>query len=371
MKNEYFSRSAPVSEQAAAWFLAFESGDIDEDGHRQFVDWLKSAPVNIQEFLAIATLHLEVSQSPRLAATIDELVSEARANVVVLDEAVHDAEPAADGKTTPRRFLWAVAASVVLGIAATLAFVLTPGSQGQVFRTARGEQRSIALEDGSLVVLNTLSEIRVDYTSSRRAAVLVTGEALFDVEEDLNRPFTVEAGSLLITVTGTRFNVYRQEVQTVLTVVEGEVEAAPTESAVIMASDPAPADEAPSSPLAEDPVESAPTAVVVAAGEQVTMASDGAVIRETEVNVERATAWTQRRLIFDNEPLELVSQEFNRYNSRHLIIENPELASRRVTGVINAHDGEALVAFLEGQPGIRVRHEPDAIRVSSASHVVP
>jgi len=365
MKNELFSRTAPVSEQAAAWFFAFESGEVDETGRRRFVDWLKSAPIHIQEFLSISALHLEVLQSPRLAATIDELVSEVRANVVVLDEAAIDAEPAA-GKSTPRRALWAVAAIVVLALAATLSFVLAPGSADQVFQTARGEQRSIALDDGSVIVLNTLSEIRIEYTSSSRRTVLVSGEALFDVEEDPDRPFTVDAGPLAITVTGTRFNVYRQEIRTVLTVVEGEVEAAPVDPS----GNPTLPETTSNRPSPEENNVALSEPVIVTAGERLAATTGGDLVRDVNANLERATAWTQRRLVFDNETLDRVSEEFNRYNHRHLVIEDSSLAGRRITGVFNAHDTDALVAFLEGQPGIRVHREPDAIRVAGAQVIV-
>jgi transmembrane sensor len=377
MKNDLYSRSAPVSEQAAAWFLAFSSGEVDEAGRRRFVKWLKSAPANIQEFLAIAALDLEVSRSPRLDATIDELIADARANVVVLDEAAATAEAAvgpepAAGRQMTRQARWAIAATVLLGLAVTLWFVLAPGSYDHEYRTARGEQRSITLEDGSLVVLNTLSEIRVEYTGSSRRTVLVAGEALFDVEKDPDRPFTVEAGPLAIRVTGTRFNIYRQDARTVLTVMEGEVEAgtAAMPGVHATAAAPADADREPPATVAE-PVSAAPETVTVTAGEQVAVAADGSIARDADPNLDRATAWTQRRLVFDNETLARVSEEFNRYNQRPVVIEDPTCANRRITGVFNTTDSRTLVAFLEGQPGIRVRREQDAIRVSGTPGVAP
>jgi ferric-dicitrate binding protein FerR (iron transport regulator) len=59
-----------------------------------------------------------------------------------------------------------------------------------------------------------------------------------------------------------------------------------------------------------------------------------------------------------------VSEEFNRYNRLPVIIEDPSCAERRITGVFNATDTRTLVAFLERQPGIAVRRDPDAIRVT-------
>jgi len=264
-----------------------------------------------------------------------------------------------------------MAASVVLGLAAGSVFLLMPGSGEQTFRTARGEQRSIVLEDGSLVVLNTLSEIRIDLTSSSRRAVLTAGEALFDVAKDPDRPFTVDAGPLAIRVTGTRFNVYRQQARTVLTVVEGKVEVTPAETSRVLPGERAIAYDDERHPAAEALGQPATPTVTVTAGERVAVDVDGGMDRDVPVNLERATAWTQRRLIFDNESLARVSEEFNRYNRLPVIIEDSSCAGRRITGVFNATDTRTLVAFLERQQGITVRRDPDAIRVTGTPGDAP
>lgn len=62
------------------------------------------------------------------------------------------------------------------------------------------------LPDGSIVWLNSASEIKYDPLFEERAVVLIKGEAFFDVEKDPQKPFTVVANSSKTTVLGTRFN---------------------------------------------------------------------------------------------------------------------------------------------------------------------
>ena len=109
---------------------------------------------------------------------------------------------------------------VILG-AAWGAYQLFPG--GQRFDTAAGEQRVIALEDGSRLNLNTETAIRVDFSSSARHLVLKGGEAFFSVARDKARPFIVSADGVVVTATGTKFDVTLRDRRTVVTLVEGRV----------------------------------------------------------------------------------------------------------------------------------------------------
>jgi ferric-dicitrate binding protein FerR (iron transport regulator) len=71
-----------------------------------------------------------------------------------------------------------------------------------------GQKSTIKLPDGSTVWLNAGSVIsypKIFDSNERR--IILTGEAFFDVQKDVQRPFIVEAGNLNISVLGTQFNV--------------------------------------------------------------------------------------------------------------------------------------------------------------------
>ncbi len=104
----------------------------------------------------------------------------------------------------------------------------------------------------------------------------------------------------------------------------------------------------------------------LAAGEQL-MVKPQAALKASKVDVASVTAWTQYRLVFKSSPLPDVVEEFNRYNTRPLVIRSDSLADFRISGVYTSTDPALLVRFLGEQPGIRVRETGDAIVISAAS----
>lgn len=70
-----------------------------------------------------------------------------------------------------------------------------------------GRQVRHALPDGSSLLLDALSSAELAYFATRRTVQLAQGAAFFAVARDEDRPFTVQAAGLRVTVLGTRFGV--------------------------------------------------------------------------------------------------------------------------------------------------------------------
>jgi len=77
-----------------------------------------------------------------------------------------------------------------------------------------------------------------------------------------------------------------------------------------------------------------------------------------------ATAWTQRKLVFDMTPLAEVVQEFNRYNTRKLVVSDAALVEFHVTGIFSSADPTSLLQFLQAQGDIDVVEAGGEIRIS-------
>jgi transmembrane sensor len=339
MKRYRRNNSDSVPEQAAEWLLELAEPPNGMDSRRQFMNWLKKSPQHIEEFLAVASLQQEVAeQTSAVADILADLKSMADRPAVPLFGTPAVASTAV--KKVHRRgrhyLLWASAASLAL-----IAFILLqlPDVEPPVVShtTELGEQRSIVLDDGSIVTLNTLSEAAVRFDTSTRQVTLVSGEALFDVVSDPGRPFVVETGTISLNVLGTKFSVYRRNDSTRVAVVEGSVRAVSRQT--------------PDEPI------------VVRAGEGAVATAQGISLADPRFDVGKAIAWTERRLVFDGAPLAEVVREFNRYNRKPLIVEDGTLANRAITTVVNAHDVSALVGFLELEPDVEVEYADDSIRI--------
>ena len=339
MKRQRRVSTPSIPEQAAGWLLKLGEPTPTGDGHQQFMSWLKRSPQHVEEFLAIATLRQEVAeQSSSLEELISELKAERERPAVPLFSKLEAAYELPQ-QVTPRRrhyLPWASAAALALVALFVTQFRITE-SPLVSHRTELGEQRSIVLGDGSIVTLNTLSEATVRFDRSSRKVTLTAGEALFDVARDPERPFIVETGSLSLSVIGTKFSVYRKKRSTRVAVVDGVVSAVSSR--------------APDQPL------------IVRAGEGAIATAQGLSLTDERFDVQRAIAWTERRLIFDGAPLAEVVAEFNRYNRTPLIVEDVALANRAITTVFNANDVSALIAFLELEPDVYVQYGDDAIRI--------
>jgi transmembrane sensor len=232
-----------------------------------------------------------------------------------------------------RKFHYAVAAAftaVLIGAGAWLA-----GSQtaGHIYTTQVGGFTRVTLEDGTIISLNTDSEVRVRYSSRSRGIELLRGEALFDVRHDKRRPFDVTAGNTVIRAVGTSFSVrLRSEDAVDVMVAEGRV--------------------------AIDP----PTGSTLAAGHVAFVRRGAVAIRQLESDdITRKLAWREGLLRFNGEPLSEAVAEFNRYNRVKLAIADPTTAITRVGGTFKATNLDGFVGALAKTFQVRAqRYEPSS-----------
>jgi transmembrane sensor len=371
MERPKVKLNTQIYDEASAWFVECRSGDLDESGRREFDTWLRKSPEHVSAYLEVAAIWSEGPDlDPSRKWDADSLIAAAQKdpeNVVSLQPGaavpeLRDSVPSLRSTAgiqrsrAPRRRLFALAASVSgIGVLGGLwAWVaLTSG----VYSTAVGEQRSIELADGSTVSMNSKSKIRVRYSKGEREVDLLEGQALFHVAKDHARPFIVSASGTRVRAVGTQFDVYEKHEGTTVTVVEGEVAVLSPVTAQLPAA-------SPGSPVPEAPERNPPLAtIMVAAGEQVTVTPKLAKKSE-HANVAAATAWTERRIVFESATLSEVAEEFNRYNQRQLRIEGPGLDDFHISGVFSSTDPDSLIRFLRSRPGIKVTEEGSVIRIA-------
>lgn len=329
--------------EASAWFIEFRAGDVDGDERVRFIEWLRRSPEHIHAYLEISGVWADLpTADPKGKIDITALIERARAapDVIALPSDPPRSGPAPSAAKPPAawrsRRAFALAAVVLLAVA-TAIFLDRDRFTG-VYATGIGEQRTVQLLDGSTVELNARSTIQVRLTAEQRAVTLLEGQALFRVAKDKQRPFVVRAGDAQVRAVGTAFDVYKKQAATVVTVVEGRVET-------------------------YDDLDSPGTAaVVLSAGEQLTVVPH-VVTKPTRTDTAVATAWLQKRLIFEETPLSDVAEEFNRYNRRPLTIDGGELGSLKISGVYSSTDPASLINFLRSQNSIQVVETEKQVRV--------
>ena len=363
-----------ISAEAADWFVRLNEGQVSPATREAFTQWTLRSPQHIEEFLAITRTWGDVSHANADDLGKESLIRAAReepdrANVIHLatgarreshEQPVLAAELRESGRPRTRYALRAAAAAMVLVVLGLVwigaAHVLGPPS----FRTAVGEQRTITLEDGSIVYLNTNSKVAVAFAENERRIILERGEARFDVAKNPARPFVVATSQATVRALGTVFNVQVAPTSTAVAVLEGRVE-------VVSRDAPAEALE-PSAKLESElngdaqALESSihqPARIQLAAGEQVAVTPKGEILANAGPPLERVRAWTERRLIFREERLSDVIAEFNRYHKQQLRIAGPALAEHRISGTFAVQDVASLLQFLERYEQVEIEDTRD------------
>lgn len=335
-----------ITAEAVDWFLQFQETAVNEPDREGFSEWLLRSPAHVEEYLQVSSSWYLVNAGTDGAAEADALVSAAKAhhendNVVSLpSRSARGAPPASveTGQAHSRGTWWmAMAATLVSG---ALGVTYLKWQSPMIFETAVGKQDSFKLQDGSVIFLNTNSRARVTWSAGERHVELDRGEARFAVAKDPGHPFTVTTATASVRVVGTVFNVRAESRSTQVAVLEGQVE-------VTVASASDSGDETPSSTTEGPGTAHSPTIerVRLAAGERAAVTQRGIQTNEGPP-IESVAAWTQRRLVFRDQPLGRVINEFNRYRMHPLVLDDPALAALRINGVFDPSDPDSLLAYL-------------------------
>lgn len=327
------SNDASIQEHAAQWLLKKDRGELPADERRHFDAWLAADSRHRQAFLAL-------QQAWRCADGLQ-------------------AWRPADGSVEPRILLkatrkrwdaswrWAAAAGVsalAILIASVTWFATNPEGSSS-YRTNVGEYRRLVLDDGSLLQLNTDTEVKVQLEHEVRSIRMLKGEAHFDVAPNKQRPFQVTAGRTMVTAVGTAFTVrMRADDEVEVLVTEGSVALTP-----IVAGGHAPR---------------LPPLRPIAAGEMADAKPGSIAVRAVApAELTQRTAWQAGELIFDGMRLDQVIAEFNRYSRRQLVLGDTSLASLRIGGNFRPRDLDGFVRALQSSFGLRAEETDGVIHI--------
>lgn len=357
-----------IEEQARAWLISNREPGLSPESRAEFLTWLQASPMHVCAYLAIAKVAAGLqSVAEALDTPTEQLIAMAREeqddNVAAMvpweserDEGTRSDVALSRDKKCKSRWPLAIAASVAaLAVSVMSWWILAQRPAPNEYLTEHGEQRVVRLEDGSVLHLNSDSNVRVFYTKTGRDIVMKHGQALFKVTEDKAWPFRVRVGNTQVVAVGTDFDVRRVGDDVLVTVVQGSV--AVMKLAMAASGE---------SGAAENPVR-----LQLAAGQQARVA-DGPMsipskaVAVQAVDVRPAVAWVEQKIMFEHETLQNVAAEFNRYGSTQLIIEDAQIATLRISGIFHAYDLESFVLYLESLKGLQVQRDVDRIRISLA-----
>jgi len=364
------SSPTPNAVELAAldWLTRLDRG-ITPDEERKFERWLAADPRHAEAFAEFggtwSFLDRVVETPAAVAAKISgEIDPDAFAPAAsVAAESLGNPTPSGSKDNRSQRWKkpsWVLAG---LGLAAALAIVSTgerqsrPETQNYAERvvTELGGLQRVNLPDGSVVQLNTGSELEVQFTPSVRRVYLSKGEAHFSIAKNPARPFVVSALGMEVQAVGTAFNVRLNSESLDVLVTEGQVRLQAETSETV-----------------------GPAALgthLLSAGEKVSVGRDQLGVAAVEpvrpvqvkpAEIERRLAWQERRLEFADASLAEMVAEFNRFHHVKLVIADAGLAAQRFGGIFNPEDIAGFVRVLEKNFGVVVERGETVTTLRSA-----
>jgi len=218
---------------------------------------------------------------------------------------------------------WYSAAAVILILISGGAWLWQSQREGQQLKIAAvqwdtiynagGNMRLVSMPDGSRIWLNARATLAYNsgYNDTTRDLWL-KGEAYFEVARDDERPFSVHVGDLATTALGTSFNIAtsnKSDGSIAVSLVTGKVA-----------------------------VRTAKFAYVLSPGQMLLYRKGASSAPILRFNIPEVLDWKNGKLIFENTTLE---DAFAKLQSRYdckIILENKQLAERKVTGSFTANE---------------------------------
>ena len=295
-----------LADQAASWLVRLRADDVSDDDLQGFALWLSANPEHQRAMDATLDLWDDLAVTRHLPVQPVE------------------AEPEAPATGFGRRG-WL--GGLAVAACAVFALVMLPQIQETQevlrYQTGVGERQDVQLADGSVLYLNTNTALEVEIDAGDRKVRLLRGEAFFDVVSD-DRPFAVDTGVAEVRVMGTAFNIYRQPEQSDITVTEGVVRV--TELG--------------------NPGNRAPYSELLYANQSLSASRSG-LARPQQAETPVAVAWREGKIIADGMPLAALVEEISRYHEFKILIAEPELAQRTVSGVFQLESPDTILKALE------------------------
>lgn len=320
-----------IEEEASIWVMRLGEGNLTDVQKVELSTWINQSALHQSTFKKLADFwggldFVEVlNDYAESDAARDSIRQERTSRLFRI------AKPIAMG---------AVAASLAVFCVSVMRLSGPSMLMDATYVTSVGQQETIALIDGSQIILNTDSVLEVAFTESERWIDLKRGEAFFDVAHDEDRPFSVRTQKGVVTAVGTAFSVRMNEEKLNVVVTEGRVALAPTHVSL---------DRLEQVPIPERMEISAGQSAIVDRGvENVSIIKSDAL--------QKTLDWQDGELSFKGDTLETVVADLERYTDLKIKFGDDDLRQQKIVAYYKVGDIDRMFDALNVMAGIEVEY---------------
>ena len=362
-----------ITEEAGAWLIRLDGEQpLTADEQAALKEWLQRSPLHREELDKMAALWGRMNVLTELAVPLGKSPAASQ----------HPSEQnTRRGAFAGMGRLGIATAVLVIGLVTVFGLWMRPDpmtASNGFYATAVGQQQQQALADGSVVLLNTNSQIRVEYGTDYRDIRLLQGEVYFKVAKNSDQPFRVFAGNGLVQAVGTAFSVYLKNSAVDVTVTEGRVALASLSNSRARASGGQSRVESAATRADTVGVEYSADLGLLSAGQSTTIRAANEdtpsdtgsldVIQTVDATeMTKRLSWQHGMLTFAGDPLEQVVEEISRYTTVSIEISDPAVRAIKIGGQFQVGATDDMLAALEVNFGLRVtRLGDDRILLAAA-----
>ena len=323
--------SPEIRAEAAAWLARLRAEDRDAADEAAFRAWLDASRTHALAFEAVDRMWNDVGGLTDLRAD-PKADFKADLRTDLRTDLRSGREMGLTRSLASRRALLAGLLAVTAGSA-----LFWRSASAKVYETEVGEQKHVALDDGSQLFLDAQTRIAVSFSETARVVDMQYGRANFRVVTDLKRPFIVQAAERKIVATRCNFDVRCEDGKVQVVLFHGEADVKPASA---------------SNGQGER----------LKAGERLVASND--VEKRDKPDMIRMVAWQTGYEMFDKEELAQAVEEMNRYSTAKLAVD-PGIAGLKVSGMYRVGDNGAFAQALTKLLPVTVRQIGDTLMLSA------
>lgn len=318
--NDTLVSQEAIAEQAAQWLLVIED-EHSVQVEKEFQQWLKQSALHQKIFAEHQTIWSSADQ-----LTLDMFEQDLHSLAVVDNKKTPKPRSASKSLIdsivelfTIKSFSYSVATMssfalvfLLISLPATKQVNTTQSAHNnslemKEYHSQFAENKTITLEDGSIIALSSKTRITVDFKENQRDIYLLEGEALFTVAKDKTRPFIVHNQNRSFQALGTIFNVRESKSLAEIHVLEGVVKVNGTDKEQI-------------------------NTTILNAGEAIKVKNSGKLLTKSNFDINAPVNWQSMSMNYIAADLSDVVFDLKRYSKLNIYIQDQNLSTMKYTG---------------------------------------
>lgn len=321
-----------LRESAIAWFLRIRDAEADDAIRTKFEQWLMANQAHQQAYADVSKVWESFDSTHELEKLAD-----------MADQQNYFQK--AERTQRLRKYIAGAVVAAVIGLGGLLG-LQTWRAQPTLQMVAQaevGQVKSQQLEDGTLLTMNTGTELEITYYRDRRLVNLKQGEAIFEVARDEARPFIVDSGQAKVTVLGTRFAVNRLQKLVRVSVDHGtvKVEQQGADQAIN------------------------PHSLVLHDGEVAEVRANHTQPEHTKRHASDAFAFEKGMVVFEEADMDEIAETLSRYRKLPLIAEQPVTGKVHISSMLKTNAIETFISQMPEMAPVRIVPTANATIIKS------